>query len=162
MKINTKVIKKLNPCEDRFNNWLKHYDTKTYNLRSFLGLKHITHKDKLWVVLRLIDNDTKVFFALDCSFAAYAAAYAADAAAAYAADAAAYAADAAAAYAAADAAYATFYSADAAFYSADAAFYSADAASYAAAYAAANAATYARKKEENRQIEALIYLIEGK
>ena len=83
LKINTDVIKALNPCKDRFDNWLAHYGSKNCTLRQFLALDQITHRDKLWVILRLVDNDTKTVFALDCVFSA--AAYAAADAAAYAA-----------------------------------------------------------------------------
>jgi hypothetical protein len=86
--INTKVIAELNPCKDRFDNYKYYYEHRDFTLRQFLALKNITHNDKLWVVLRLVDSDTKVIFALDCCFSAYAAAYAvaaydADADAAY-------------------------------------------------------------------------------
>jgi hypothetical protein len=127
LKINTDVIAKLDPCEDRFDNYKHYYEHRNFTLRQFLALDNITHKDKLWVVLRLADNDTKVIFALDCSFSADAA----------------------------DAAYAA-YAADAA----DAAAYAAYYAAYATAYAA-NATNAAKKAEQDRQIEALIYLIEG-
>ena len=105
LKIDTKTIQTLNPCKDRFDNWLEHYDNKTYTVKQFFALDNITHSDKLWVVLRLVSNETKVIFALDCAFDAAAAyAYAADAYAdadAADADAAAYVAAAAAAYVAA-------------------------------------------------------------
>ncbi len=129
----TGTIKALNPCQDRLDNWLSNYGhTRHLTLREFLSLTEITHEDKLWVVLKLVDNDTKVIFALDCAFAAYD--YAANVT--YAADAAAYAAN--AVYCAAYATYA-----------------------YAAANAAYCAAAAASKQEQNRQLEALIYLIEG-
>ncbi len=148
MKINTKIIKGLNPCKDRLDNYLKYYETADFDVRSFLGLENITHKDKLWVVLRLIPNETKVIFALDCSFSA-ADAYAAADACAAAADACACAAAADACAAAADVAACAAYAAAAA-----------DVAACAAA-AYADVAAYARKTEESRQIEALIYLIGG-
>jgi hypothetical protein len=100
-------------------------------------LNKITHKDKLWVVLRLIDNDIKAIFTLDCVFAVYST-YSTF----YAADIAVYATDVIA------------YSDHPAFYkNATAAAYSAEAAAY---YSTLN------KKEEHRQIKSLIYLIEGK
>ena len=116
MKINRKIIEKLKPCKDRLENYVSHYGNKTFDVTEFLKLDKITHRDKLWVVLRLVDPDTQVIFAMDCVFAAYAAAYAAD-----------------------NAAYAAAYAANAAAYAAD------------TAYAA----------EQERQIEALIYLIGG-
>jgi hypothetical protein len=132
IEINDDTIKALNPCEDRLINYLGyHSTTKFRSLRQFLKLKNITYDDKLWVVLKLIPNETKVIFALDCVFAGYIA----DAAgAAY------------AAYAAANAA------ANAAAYAAGTAY---------AVYTADAADAAAIKKEENRQIKALIYLIEN-
>ena len=135
LKINLDKIKTLNPCKDRLDNYVYYYEHRNFTLRQFLSLNNITHADKLWVVLRIIDDDTKVYFALDCSFSAYAASYAASDAA-YVAD--------------ADAAYAS--------YVADAVY--AACAVYAAYVADADAA-YAKKAEEKRQIQALIYLIEG-
>ena len=133
--INHEVIKKLKPCEDRYENYLNHYADFEGNIEDFLDFPLITHEDKLWVSLRLIPRFLIEVFSVDCAVNAYA--YAdAYAAAAYAAAAyAAYAADAAAAYAA---------------YAADAA----DAAAASYAYAA-------KHTEKQRQIESLIYLIQN-
>jgi hypothetical protein len=121
IKINNELIKKLNLCENRHENYLKYYKNTSFSILEFLDLDNITASDKIWVMVRVLPIDIIEIFTLDCAFAAYdayadaayaddadtdayaAAAYAADAAAAYAADA-----DAAAAY-------------DAAAYAADAA-----------------------------------------
>ena len=151
IKINTEVIKTLNPCEDRFSNWKLHYDCFNGTILDFLELEKITPRDKIWVSVRVLPKELVEIFAIDCAFsasytdAAYAAVYAA---AAYAADA-----YAAAAYAADAAAYAAAaYAADAAVY---AAVYAADAAAYAAA-----AADFAAVAERENQVDALIMLIE--
>ena len=137
IKINKEVIKNLKPCKDRYENYLTHYSEFSGGIEEFLDLPEISHEDKLWVALRLVPRMLVETFALDCAVSA-AAAYA---------DADAYAA----------AAYAAAYAAAA--YAADA--YAA-AAAYAAAYAAyAAAADAARKKEQQTQIEALIYLIQS-
>ena len=158
LKINTKIIKELNPCQDRLDNWLKYYSDFKGDILDFLELENITAQDKVWVSLKLLPREIVEVFSIDCAFsaAADAAAYAADAAdaaAAYAA--AAYAADAAAAgYAAyaADAAAASYAAADAADYAYAAAGYAdADAAAYAAA----------RLQERENQVDALIMLIKG-
>lgn len=132
MRINNQIIKALNPCKDRLNNYLRYYENRDLTVRQFFKLANITHHDKLWVVLRLVSYETKVVFTLDCVFSANAAN------AAY------------AAYSVAD-----VYTADAYDAYANAA---ADAAAYAiyAAYAAANVAA-----ERARQFESLLYLIEG-
>ena len=86
IKVNTKVISKLNPCKDRFDNWKYKYPKFNGDIIKFLRLTDISHSDKLWVTLRLIPSEIKVIFALDCAFSAYAAAaHAAHAHAAYAA-----------------------------------------------------------------------------
>ncbi len=53
--INTKVIKDLNPCQDRLDNWIKFYDNKDFTYAQFLGLKNITQEDKMWVCFRVMD-----------------------------------------------------------------------------------------------------------
>jgi len=107
LKINTKIIKELNPCQDRLDNWLKYYSDFKGDILDFLELENITALDKVWVSLKLLPRDIVEIFSIDCAFRADAA-YAVYVVYADAADAAA-AADAAcaAAYAAADAADAT-------------------------------------------------------
>jgi len=154
MKVNKKIIKKLNPCKERFDNYLKHYKNFSGDILEFLALGKITPKDKIWVTLRLFwgENDlaTLQVFAIDCVFAAYAYADSADAA-----DAADAAAD-SAAYAAAYSAYAYAYAYAAADYAAAAAASAAYAAADSAA-AYAYAAAYAAERE--RQVDCLAYLI---
>src|ERR1035441_898522 len=134
IKVNTKVISKLNPCKDRFDNWKYKYPKFNGDIIKFLRLTDISHSDKLWVTLRLIPSEIKVIFALDCAFSAYVA-VAADAAAAHAAHA-------AAAYAAAAAYYAA--------YAAYAAAYTAD-----AAYAASYAAAVVRSEEQTSELQSI-------
>lgn len=131
IKINRKVLEKLEPCKPRFKNYLKHYADFKGDLVEFLDLGKITHKDKVWVAVRLMPRFLVEVFAIDCAFSAAAdAAYTATAADA----------------AADDAAAAATYAASAA-----------DAAGVAtAAYASVYTTAY---YEEQRQIESLIYLI---
>jgi len=153
MKITTQIIKDLNPCEDRRDNFLGYYPLFSGDHEDFLLLDKITHKDKLWVILRLMDRIDVEVFAIDCAV------YANTAYAAY------------ASYAAYTVADAAANAADAA-YAAAAAYYAADAADYAAASAAASAAAFVNYEasggaacERERQVEVIIYLInrsEGK
>ena len=151
MIINTSVIQSLNPCKDRFDNWLMQYKDFNGHILDFLSLEHISAKDKIWVSVRVLDSEILEVFAIDSAFSAFA--HSEEAYAAYAADAAADAAAAVAAYAAAAA-----YAADAA----DAA-YAAVAAVAAYAYAAADAdAAYAaRDLEFENRVDCLIYLLES-
>lgn len=57
MKITNKLIKSLNPCQHRLDNYLKFYAKKSHTKAQFMGLKNITHEDKVWVSLRLIPKD---------------------------------------------------------------------------------------------------------
>ncbi len=104
LSINTKVIAALNPCRDRFNNWLKHYEAADLDILEFLALDEITASDKIWVSVRVLPIQLVEIFAIDCAVktvytagdyadaAAYAAALYADDAVAANADAAAFAA----------------------------------------------------------------------
>ena len=150
MLITKDYLKSLSPCEDRYKHYLKHYKDFEGTLEAFLDLPELTHEDKKWVFVRSIPKDRLRLVAADFAervLHIYESKYpnddrprkaieaarsgdknaAADAAAA-------------AAYAAAAAAYAYAAAADAD-----------------AAAAAANAAyaAYARKKEEQSQIEIM-------
>ena len=95
LKINTELIANLKPCHNRFDNWRIHYDNFNGTIIDFLELEKITHRDKIWVSVRVLPRELVEVFAIDCAFSASATYAAADAA--YAA-----ATDAAAAYAAAE------------------------------------------------------------
>lgn len=56
--INLKFIKKLKPCQDRLDNYLKFYSDKEFTPRQFMGLKNITQEDKLWVAFRSLPEKT--------------------------------------------------------------------------------------------------------
>lgn len=65
MKVTNKLIKDLNPCKDRFDNYLNFYKGKKHTKAQFLGLKNITHEDKLWVAFRLIPTENIQLAAAD-------------------------------------------------------------------------------------------------
>ena len=173
--INKETIEALKPCKDRFNNYLHHYGDKSFTLDEFIALENITYSDKVWVLSRVANNDTKVVWAIDSALraqeyviatndyanAATDAAYdAADNAADYAADYAAdiityYAADIITYYAADNAAdnaadIITYYAANAADNTAYAAYYAAD---------AANASDATLSAARHESLEILVYLI---
>jgi hypothetical protein len=182
--INKNTISKLNPCRDRFDNFVTHYGTKSYTPAQFLGLRNITHQDKLWVAFRTLSKTNLRLAAADIAesvlhlyeakcpgdlrprraIEAARSGNVSEIRAAADADAARAAARAAYAYAAA-AAYAAAYAAGAADADADAAY---AAAAYAAAYAAAAyaaaaaaAAAYAaagsgNKKKQEKIIRTII------
>lgn len=55
MIIKLENIESLYPCKTRLENYIKHYENKELTPRQFMGLKHITHNDKLWVAFRMMD-----------------------------------------------------------------------------------------------------------
>jgi hypothetical protein len=62
--INSAAIFKLKPCEDRWINYIKHYDKRSFTPKQFMSLKNITHKDKMWVAFRMIDKASLKLVAL--------------------------------------------------------------------------------------------------
>ena len=152
IKIDNEIIKSLQPCTDRYQNYLDHYSDFEGHIEDFLDLDHISHADKIWVSVRVMPRFLVECFAIDCAVAAADAAAAAAANADVAAAVAAYVAAANAAYVAAYVA-----AANAAYVAAANAANADVAAAYAdVAYVGANA--YAEKQ---RQIESIIYLIQN-
>jgi hypothetical protein len=54
MQITKDLISALNPCKDRFENFVKFYGSKTLTKGQFMGLKNITQDDKMWVAFRMM------------------------------------------------------------------------------------------------------------
>jgi hypothetical protein len=136
IKVNTEIIKALNPCQDRLDNWEKHYNDFNDDLHSFLSLDKITAADKIWVAVRLMPRDLVEVFAIDCAI-----------------------------YAAADVSYEPYaietnVNAIAADADADA-YAAADALAYVVSYAASYASDSLVPDADNRenQVDCLIYLI---
>lgn len=68
--INLALIKSLNPCQDRLDNFIKHYGTEDgFPAAKFMRLKKITHQDKMWVTSRLLSptNALKYVGAMACT-----------------------------------------------------------------------------------------------
>lgn len=67
MIITTSKIKALEPCEDSFNNFTKHYPDYNSDLINFLNLEDITYSDKVWVFVRLATHVQKVRWSILCA-----------------------------------------------------------------------------------------------
>jgi len=67
IKVNSKIIKSLLPCEDRLVNYLKHYNELNFDILEFLALDKITTEDKVWVSVRLMPKELVQRFAMDCA-----------------------------------------------------------------------------------------------
>jgi hypothetical protein len=65
MKIDTAHIESLGPCENRLENWLKHYNDFSGSLFEFLNLSELSHEDKLWIFVRSIDKNSLPSFTAD-------------------------------------------------------------------------------------------------
>jgi len=63
--INKEVILKLKPCQDRYDNYVTKYKDKSFTKSQFMGLKSITHFDKLWVAFRLMTKSQVIAAAAD-------------------------------------------------------------------------------------------------
>lgn len=50
-------ISALNPCADRFDNYVEHYKSRKFTKDQFLRLKKIKHSDKLWVAFRMMKKE---------------------------------------------------------------------------------------------------------
>jgi hypothetical protein len=68
MRINKKIIKNLNPCKDRFDNFIANYSDYDSNLENFILLDKISYNDKIWVFIRLATKEQTVKWALLCAF----------------------------------------------------------------------------------------------
>lgn len=67
MKINTEIIKALNPCDSSFNNYLSHYSDFDGTLEDFILLDNISYSDKVWVFTRLATKKQNIRWALLCA-----------------------------------------------------------------------------------------------
>jgi hypothetical protein len=67
MKINKEIIEKLNPCKNRFDNFLEHYKDFDNNIEDFVLLENISYSDKIWVITNLFTKQQNVKFALKCA-----------------------------------------------------------------------------------------------
>ncbi|MGL4335379.1 MAG: putative immunity protein [Turicibacter sp.] len=65
--INKNVIKALNPCTSRFDNFITYYPDFNGNLQNFLTLDEITYSDKVWVFTRLFTKEQNVKWSLLCA-----------------------------------------------------------------------------------------------
>ena len=52
MKITKQLLESFDPCPDRWENYLEHYESFEGTELEFLDLDEITGRDKLWVLLR--------------------------------------------------------------------------------------------------------------
>lgn len=65
MIIDNDIIEALNPCKDRYLNYILHYKNSSHTPKQFMRLKNITHRDKLWIAFHLMPKDKIRFAAAD-------------------------------------------------------------------------------------------------
>jgi len=61
--ITNELIASFAPCKDRHNNYLKYYKGKSFTIQQFMGLKNISHSDKMWVGVRLLSDKDRPLYA---------------------------------------------------------------------------------------------------
>ncbi|MBA3755040.1 MAG: hypothetical protein H0X02_01895 [Nitrosomonas sp.] len=67
MIINKEIIEKLEPCKDRFDNFVNNNPDFDGDLQAFISLDNITYDDKVWVVTRLFTKEQNVKWSLLCA-----------------------------------------------------------------------------------------------
>ncbi|MCK9370508.1 hypothetical protein M0R04_11410 [Candidatus Dojkabacteria bacterium] len=70
--VNKDTISKFNPCNARFDKYLKYYDGFNGTIEEFLDLSEITYSeitydDKIWVARRLLNKNQLIHFAVLCA-----------------------------------------------------------------------------------------------
>jgi len=60
--ITTEIIKNLNPCKNRLENYLNHYRDVTFTYGEFISLNKISFEDKIWVLSKLMSLENLVLF----------------------------------------------------------------------------------------------------
>ena len=65
MKVSVEIIKKMSPCQDRFEgNFLLHYPNYDSSLENFLSLDKISYNDKIWVCKKLLNRNQLTHFGI--------------------------------------------------------------------------------------------------
>lgn len=67
ININKEILKNLNPCADRWKNYLDHYETFSGSFEEFLFLDKITIADKIFVIKKMIPTKYLVKWAQKCA-----------------------------------------------------------------------------------------------
>jgi len=67
MKIDKDVLKDLNPCADRYKNFLKHNADFSGSLSEFMDLPTVAYSDKIWVAKRVLNKNQAVSWATLCA-----------------------------------------------------------------------------------------------
>ena len=67
--IDDEFLASLNPCTDRYENYLSHYSGKTFSVEEFIALENITPEDKFWVLFNEHFLTIPEMVRLACDFA---------------------------------------------------------------------------------------------
>jgi len=67
MQINKELLKSLNPCFDRYKDFLKHNASFDGSLSDFLGLPDLDYDDKVWVAEKVLTKNKRVKWAILCA-----------------------------------------------------------------------------------------------
>jgi len=67
MQINKEFLKSLNPCADRYENYLEHNASFDGSISDFLELDTISYEDKVWVAVRVLTSNQVVNWSVLCA-----------------------------------------------------------------------------------------------
>jgi len=67
MQINKEVLKRLNPCADRYKVFLKHHGEFNGSLSEFMELPNVAYSDKVWVAEKVLTKNKRVKWAILCA-----------------------------------------------------------------------------------------------
>jgi len=67
MKINKDVLESLEPCADRYENYLEHHASFDGSFSDFLDLPNLDYNDKVWVAEKILTKNQAVSWAILCA-----------------------------------------------------------------------------------------------
>jgi len=67
MRINKEFLKSLEPCDNRYNNYLEHHSDFDGSFSDFLDLDGIHYEDKLWVTKKILNKNQAVNWSILCA-----------------------------------------------------------------------------------------------
>ena len=67
IQVNREILEELKPCENRWNNYLEHYQDFKGDLGEFVDLSELTYDDKIWVATKLLNKTQNVRLSIMCA-----------------------------------------------------------------------------------------------
>lgn len=67
MRINKQILENLKPCENRWKNYLSHYESFDGDFDDFIDFEHVSYDDKIWVSKKVLSKNQLFHFAILCA-----------------------------------------------------------------------------------------------